>query len=58
MAKTTLQLEKPQRRLGLKGMIAFIILMDAFIPLSNDLYLPAMPRRWESIWARRTRSCS
>lgn len=43
MAKTTLQLEKPQRRLGLKGMIAFIILMDAFIPLSNDLYLPAMP---------------
>lgn len=33
MAKTTLQLEKPQRRLGLKGMIAFIILMDAFIPL-------------------------
>ena len=49
MAKTTLQLEKPQRRLGLKGMIAFIILMDAFIPLSNDLYLPAMPTMGEHL---------
>ncbi len=49
MAKTTLQLEKTQRRLGLKGMIAFIILMDAFIPLSNDLYLPAMPTMGEHL---------
>lgn len=36
-------LEKPQRRLGLKGLIFFIVLMDMFIPLSTDMYLPALP---------------
>ena len=34
---------KPQIYLGLKGLILFIALMGMFIPLSIDLYLPAMP---------------
>ncbi len=33
----------PQKRLGAKGLILFISLMGMFIPLSIDLYLPAMP---------------
>lgn len=41
--KTKLQLHRPQSRLGVGGMIAFIILMDMCIPLSTDMYLPAMP---------------
>ncbi|WP_018213079.1 multidrug effflux MFS transporter [Desulfitobacterium hafniense] len=32
-----------QKRLGRKGIIAFIVLMNMFIPLSMDLYLPALP---------------
>ena len=32
-----------QRRLGRKGLIAFIAMLSAFIPLSTDLYLPALP---------------
>lgn len=38
-----IRLEKPQKRLGLKGLICFIVLMDMFIPLSTDMYLPALP---------------
>lgn len=34
---------KPQKYLGMKGMILFISFMGMFIPLSIDLYLPAMP---------------
>lgn len=34
---------KPQKYLGVKGMILFISLMGMFIPLSIDMYLPAMP---------------
>ncbi|WP_371362821.1 Bicyclomycin resistance protein [Sporomusa rhizae] len=34
---------KPQQYLGTKGMIFFISLMGMFIPLSIDMYLPAMP---------------
>lgn len=49
MSKMKLSLEKSQRLLGLKGIIAFIILMDAFIPLSNDLYLSAMPTMGEHL---------
>lgn len=49
MSQNKLYLEKPQRRLGLKGMIFFIVIMDAFIPLSNDLYLPAMPKMGEHL---------
>lgn len=33
----------PQKYLGAKGIILFISLMGMFIPLSIDLYLPAMP---------------
>lgn len=32
-----------QRYLGKTGMIVFITLMNMFIPLSTDLYLPALP---------------
>jgi len=37
------QLTNKQKYLGNKGLIAFIALMNAFIPLSTDLYLPALP---------------
>lgn len=37
------QLINNQKYLGNKGLIAFIALMNAFIPLSTDLYLPALP---------------
>ncbi|SHK43588.1 MFS transporter, DHA1 family, bicyclomycin/chloramphenicol resistance protein [Clostridium cavendishii DSM 21758] len=33
----------PQKYLGTKGLVLFISLMGMFIPLSIDLYLPAMP---------------
>ncbi len=33
----------PQKKLGTKGLLIFISLMGMFIPLSIDLYLPAMP---------------
>lgn len=33
-----------QKYLGKKGLIAFIALMNMFIPLSTDLYLPALPK--------------
>lgn len=32
-----------QKYLGNKGLIAFIALMNMFIPLSTDMYLPALP---------------
>lgn len=37
------QVTNNQKYLGNKGLIAFIALMNAFIPLSTDLYLPALP---------------
>ena len=33
-----------QKHLGTKAMVAFITFMNMFIPLSIDLYLPAMPQ--------------
>lgn len=33
-----------QKYLREKGLIAFIVLMNMFIPLSTDLYLPALPK--------------
>jgi MFS transporter, DHA1 family, multidrug resistance protein len=33
-----------QKWLGAKGMIALITLLSAFVPLSTDLYLPALPK--------------
>ena len=47
----TIRLEKPQKRLGLKGMLFFIVLMDMFIPLSTDMYLPALPTMGEHLQA-------
>lgn len=41
-AKKTILL-MPQKHLGTRGLIFFISLMGMFIPLSIDLYLPAMP---------------
>ena len=32
-----------QKRLGAKGLIVFLAVLSAFIPLSTDLYLPALP---------------
>jgi MFS transporter, DHA1 family, multidrug resistance protein len=32
-----------QSRLGRKGLIIFLALLSAFVPLSTDLYLPALP---------------
>ncbi|MDS0526105.1 multidrug effflux MFS transporter [Clostridium sp. SHJSY1] len=42
-----MKLLKPQKYLGAKGIIMFISLMSMFIPLSIDLYLPAMPTMTE-----------
>lgn len=46
--KTTSQKDnnilKPQKFLGDKGIIVFIALMNMFIPLSTDLYMPALPK--------------
>ncbi|MFA5237980.1 MAG: MFS transporter, partial [Methanoregula sp.] len=33
----------PQKYLGNRGLIALIALLSAFVPLSTDLYLPALP---------------
>ena len=36
-----------QRYLGGKGLLALLALLSAFVPLSTDLYLPALPRMGE-----------
>lgn len=36
-----------QKRLGRKGLVVFLTLLTAFVPLSVDLYLPALPRMTE-----------
>jgi len=41
--------EKEQKYLGKKGFLAFITLLSAFIPLSTDIYLPALPKMVESL---------
>jgi len=38
------QITSMQKYLGNKGLISFIILMNMFVPLSTDLYLPALPK--------------
>lgn len=40
--------QKRQKYLGDKGFIAFIAFLSAFIPLSTDIYLPALPHMVES----------
>ena len=42
------QKEKKQKYLGDKGFIIFIAFLSAFIPLSTDIYLPALPKMVES----------
>ena len=37
----------PQKHFGERTLIAFIALLSAFIPLSTDLYLPALPSMME-----------
>ncbi len=41
--------EKKQKYLGDKGFIIFIAFLSAFIPLSTDIYLPALPTMVESL---------
>lgn len=36
-----------QKYLGNKGLIVFLVLLSAFVPLSTDLYLPALPTMTE-----------
>lgn len=36
-------IERGQKYLGKKGLIALLALLSAFVPLSMDLYLPALP---------------
>jgi DHA1 family bicyclomycin/chloramphenicol resistance-like MFS transporter len=38
-----------QKHLGDKGFIIFIAFLGAFIPLSTDIYLPALPRMVDSL---------
>ena len=40
-----------QKYLGEKGFIVLIAFLSAFIPLSTDLYLPALPRMTENFKA-------
>lgn len=35
--------QRRQKYLGAKGLVVFIALLSAFVPLSTDLYLPALP---------------
>ncbi len=42
---------KSQKYLGEKGLIILISFLSAFIPLSTDLYLPALPRMAENFAA-------
>lgn len=42
-------MNKVQKYLGEKGFIVFIAFLGAFIPLSTDVYLPALPRMVESL---------
>lgn len=40
---------RTQKYLGEKGLIVLIAFLSAFIPLSTDLYLPALPRMAENL---------
>ena len=43
--------ESRQKYLGSRGLIALIALLAAFVPLSTDLYLPALPTMSKSLQA-------
>src|SRR5512135_1734037 len=40
-----------QKYLGSRGLIVLIALLSAFVPLSTDLYLPALPTMSKSLQA-------
>ncbi|HWR38399.1 MAG TPA: multidrug effflux MFS transporter [Patescibacteria group bacterium] len=42
----------PQKYLGNKGFVGFLALLGAFLPLSTDIYLPALPIVRESLHAQ------
>jgi len=41
--QTRQEIGTKQTYLGHKGLVAFMALMNMFIPLSTDMYLPALP---------------
>lgn len=41
--------QKTQKYLGERGLVLLIAFLSAFIPLSTDLYLPALPRMAENL---------
>ena len=43
MEHPTHDINHRQTILGGKGLVAFLALLSAFVPLSTDLYLPALP---------------
>ncbi|MBI9051125.1 MAG: multidrug effflux MFS transporter [Anaerolineaceae bacterium] len=45
----TLAAPAPQTKLGEKGFIVYIAFLSAFIPLSTDIYLPALPSMVENL---------
>lgn len=42
-------INRKQKYLGEKGFIAFIAFLSAFIPLSTDVYLPALPKMVQNL---------
>lgn len=47
----TAEKQKSQKYLGEKGLIVLVAFLSAFIPLSTDLYLPALPKMAENFQA-------
>ena len=43
MSESSKNNEVKQKYLGNKGLIILVSLLSAFVPLSTDLYLPALP---------------
>ncbi|NLT13173.1 MAG: multidrug effflux MFS transporter [Clostridiales bacterium] len=43
MKQASAQRDTGQKILGGKGLLFFLVLLSAFVPLSTDLYLPALP---------------
>ena len=43
MNQAAAQNETRQKVLGSKGLLLYLVLLSAFVPLSTDLYLPALP---------------
>jgi DHA1 family bicyclomycin/chloramphenicol resistance-like MFS transporter len=47
--------QKRQKYLGDKGFVVFIAFLSAFIPLSTDIYLPALPKMVENFHSTASR---